>query len=802
MSSKVDLHIHSRFSDRSREWLFRRLDLPDSYSDPKELHRELLERGMDFVTITDHDTIEGCLQIRDLPNTFISEQVTTYFPHDPCKVHILVWGITQAQHADIQIARDNIFVLQRYLQSGKIAHAVAHPLYSINGKLEASHLERLILLFKHFEAINGLRDALLSELAQQLFASLTREKIEKFAERHNLEPTHREAWKKILLGGSDDHGGQFMASAFTEAPSADSAENFLAHVRAGNCQAHGEGGTPLALSHGFYNTVACFIQDHFHEKLGPSAALIEQMFSRFMEGRDPTEFTLAEKASFIAQGVLSGKIFELAKPANMSLWKELSGYFARPEVKAKLAEQLSEVPEAERRTFMMANMVSEQLAFRFFQKFVQQISSGNMLESVQALTAMAPILIILAPYIYGFHSQAPSRKWLQKIFQELTGKIPEALQNNKRAWFTDTLEDVNGVATTIRKMTAAGAAAGKELIVITSRNELTVDDIPIKNFKPIGEFELPEYELQKLSFPPILQMLDYIQRERFTEIIISTPGPIGLTALLAAKMLNLQTSGIYHTDFPQYVRILTEDSFLESVTWRYMHWFYGQLDTVFVNSEEYRESWIKRGFEPEKLKIFPRGLDTQLFHPTRRDPAFFEKFGAKNGQVRLLYVGRVSREKDLDLLGEAFRRLRNEGLSIQLCVVGHGPYSKEFSESLPEALFTGYLKGEELAAAYASADIFVFPSTTDTFGNVIIEAQASGVPVIVSDSGGPKELVENERNGLITKSHDVEDLTRAIRELVTNPERRKQMGNLARESVIDRTWPNAFRKFWVSTEVA
>ena len=756
---------------------------------------------MDFVTITDHDTIDGCLAIRDLPNTFISEQVTTYFPQDPCKIHILAWGITEKQHDDIVIIRDNIFALQRYLQSGKITHAVAHPLYSINGKLESSHLERLILLFKHFEGVNGLRDALLSELTPELFASLTPEKIAKFAERHNLEPTHREAWKKIFVGGSDDHGGKFMASAFTETPAADSAGEFLTHVRTGNCEARGEGGTPLALSHGFYNTVALFVQDHFHEKLGPSAELIEQMFSRFMEGRDPTEFTLAEKASFIAQGVLSGKIFELAKPANMSLWKELSGYFARPEVKAKLAEQLNTVPEAERRTFIMANMVAEQLAFRFFQKFVQQISTGNMLESVQALTAIAPILIILAPYIYGFHSQAPSRKWLQKIFRELTGEIPEALQNNKRAWFTDTLEDVNGVATTIRKMTAAGATAGKELMVITSRNELTVDDIPIKNFKPIGEFELPEYELQKLSFPPILQMLDYIQRERFTEVIISTPGPIGLTALLAAKMLNLQTSGIYHTDFPQYVRILTEDSFLESVTWRYMHWFYGQLDTVFVNSEEYRDSWIKRGFEPEKLKIFPRGLDTQLFHPTRRDSKFFEKFGAKNGQIRLLYVGRVSREKHLDLLAEAYRRLRDEGLSIQLCVVGHGPYSQEFSESLPEALFTGYLTGEELAAAYASADIFVFPSTTDTFGNVIIEAQASGVPVIVSDSGGPKELVENDRNGLITKSHDVEDLVRAIRELVADPDRRKRMGDFARESVINRTWPNAFRKFWASTEV-
>src|SRR3984893_17390195 len=655
--SKCDLHLHSRYSARSEEWLFRRFDFPDSCSDPGWLHAQLLDRGMDYVTITDHDTIEGCLEIADLPQTFISEQVTTYFPQDPCKIHILVWGITEADHGEIVRLRDNIFDLQQYLAQNDVAHAVAHPLYSINGKLDASHLERLILLFKHFEGINGLRDALLSELGQSLFGNLTSEKIDIYASRHNLAPTHPEPWRKIFTAGSDDHGGIFIASAYTETPAVKSPAKFLAHVREGNCTARGEGGTPLALSHGFYNTVGVFIQERFHEKLGPSATLLEKMFSRFMEGLDPTEFTLGEKASFVAQGVLSGKIFELAKPANVSLWKELSGYLARPEVKEKLAQELSGVTEPERRTFLMANLATEQLAFRFFQKFVQQVTSGNLVEGMQALSAIAPILVILAPYIYAFSSQAPSRKWLREIFRDMTGEIPPALQNRKRAWFTDTLEDVNGVATTIRKMTAAGAAAGKELIVVTSRDELNITDIPIKNFPPIGEFELPEYELQKLSFPPILQMLDYIQREKFTEIIISTPGPVGLTGLLAAKMLNLQTSGIYHTDFPQYIRILTEDSFLESVAWNYMHWFYGQLDTVFVNSEEYRQSWISRGLDPAKLRIFPRGLDTELVNPTRRNPAFWEKFGVTNGKVRLLYVGRISKEKDLDVLAKSYQQL-------------------------------------------------------------------------------------------------------------------------------------------------
>src|SRR5205085_8409368 len=241
-----------------------------------------------------------------------------------------------------------------------------------------------------------------------LLGDLTPKKIDEFANRHDLAPTHSEPWKKILIGGSDDHGGKFMASAYTETPKAKTPADFLAHVMAGRCAAKGQGGTPLALSHGFYNTFSGFIQERFHEKLGPGGALLEQVFSRFMEGRDPTQFSLREKATFVAQGVLSGKIFELAKPANVSLWNELSRYFARPEVKAKIAREVNIVAEPERRAFLLANIVSEQLAFRFFRKIVQQISGGNLLESVQALSAIAPLVVVLSPYIYAFHSQAPS----------------------------------------------------------------------------------------------------------------------------------------------------------------------------------------------------------------------------------------------------------------------------------------------------------------------------------------------------------------------------------------------------------
>lgn len=798
---RCDLHVHSRHSATSEEWLFRRFDFPDSCSDPRELYRNLRDAGMDFVTITDHDTIDGALAIADLDGTFISEQVTTYFPKDPCKIHLLVWGITEAQHTEIARVRDDIFELQKYLAAAQICHAVAHPLYSINGKLDASHVERLILLFKHFEGINGLRDALLSTLATELLTGLTPEKIDEFANRHDMAPTHAEPWRKVLTGGSDDHGGMFFASAFTETPHARNVAEFLEHVRRGDCTARGEGGTPLALSHGFYNTLSAFIQEHFTERLGPTAPLLQTMFSRFMEGRDPTVFTLREKAGFVAQGVLSGKIFDLAKPANVSLWKQLSGYFADPEVKAALAKAVEGVLEPERRTFLMANLVAEQLAFRLFENFVKQIRSGNVIESIQAISGIAPVLVVLAPYIYGFHSQAPNRRSLRTMFEQMTGRIPRALQNRKRAWFTDTLDEVNGVATTIRKMAAAAAAAGEELVVVTSKSGLQLDGVKIKNFAPIGEFELPEYELQTLSFPPVLQMLDYVQREQFTEIIISTPGPIGLTALLAAKMLNLRVSSIYHTDFPEYIRILTDDSFLESLAWSYMHWFYGQAETVFVNSEEYRQSWIHRGFAPEKLLILPRGLDTGLFDPAKRDPKFWREWerDVPGAPVRLIYVGRLSKEKDLDVLVSAYRSLREESEEARLYLVGDGPYAAALAESLPDAVFTGYLSGARLAAAYASADIFVFPSTTDTFGNVVLEAQASGLPAIVSDRGGPKELVEDGYNGFVTKGHDVPAFVTAIKALIRDKEMRLRMGNNARQSVLQRSWPEAFERFWAAT---
>jgi len=253
-------------------------------------------------------------------------------------------------------------------------------------------------------------------------------------------------------------------------------------------------------------------------------------------------------------------------------------------------------------------------------------------------------------------------------------------------------------------------------------------------------------------------------------------------------MMNIPVAGTYHTDIPQYVRSLTNDEFLEQAAWSYMIWFYGQMEEVMVPSVGTREQLAARGLPPGRMKPLPRWVDTEAYSPDMRHATFWKERGAGFGRLVLLYVGRISREKGLELLAEAFRELVDNGAAIALAVIGDGPYREEMQAALVgyPALFTGYLAGEELQRGYASADIFVFPSATDTFGNVVLEAQASGLPVIVSDAGGPRELMIDGHTGIIFKAGNAIDLVAAIRSLIRDPQRITRLSSNARRFTLDQ----------------
>ncbi len=230
-TSKADLHIHSKYSNRPSEWFLRKIGAPESFVEPKALYENCRRRGMDFVTISDHNTINGALEIADQPNTFISCEVTTYFPEDGCKIHFLVYGITEHWFHEIDALRPNIYELREYVLDNRIIHSVAHPLFRINDRLTIDHFEKLLLLFNRFEGINGSRCHRACALANAVMEQLTPEMITAMADRHGIEWHGDTPWKKTFTAGSDDHSGLYAANAFTVTPHALSGEEFQAGGR-------------------------------------------------------------------------------------------------------------------------------------------------------------------------------------------------------------------------------------------------------------------------------------------------------------------------------------------------------------------------------------------------------------------------------------------------------------------------------------------------------------------------------------------------------------------------------------------
>jgi glycosyltransferase involved in cell wall biosynthesis len=255
--------------------------------------------------------------------------------------------------------------------------------------------------------------------------------------------------------------------------------------------------------------------------------------------------------------------------------------------------------------------------------------------------------------------------------------------------------------------------------------------------------------------------------------------------------------GTYHTALPQYAQYLTEDAAVADLVWTYIVWYYDQMQFVYVPSTSTAEELADKGINRDKIRLFPRGVDTEFFHPSKRN-GWLETFCPKENGWKLLYVGRISKEKNLPLLVNVFRSLLQVRENVNLILVGDGPYREEMERELhgTPTVFTGYLEGEKLASVFASSDLFLFPSTTDTFGNVVLEAQASGLPVIVTDCGGPQENLISGETGLVAKGNDEGSLLKAIQRMLDGPDRMAEMGRAARAYAEGRSFEKAYEHTW------
>jgi glycosyltransferase involved in cell wall biosynthesis len=293
-------------------------------------------------------------------------------------------------------------------------------------------------------------------------------------------------------------------------------------------------------------------------------------------------------------------------------------------------------------------------------------------------------------------------------------------------------------------------------------------------------------------------MVRWLDEKEIDLVVATTPGPVSLIGLFASRLLDTPIIGQYHTNVPEYAFRIIGDKTIGRMVKGYTAWFYNQMTQVSAPTYATREVIARNGIDPRKVRVVRRGVDSDKFRPDFKDDQFWTGHGL-SGKNTLVYIGRVSVEKNLPFLAKCFKRLVDEmGVQAELGIVGEGPYldkMKEELEGYPVA-FTGYLKGDELAAAYASSDVMVFPSTTDTFGNVVLESLASGTPALVSDLGGPSEIVHHNETGLILPAGDMRRWTEAMAEVLLDVEKRDRMGKNSRSYAEECTFARSCEDTW------
>jgi glycosyltransferase involved in cell wall biosynthesis len=834
--TRMDMHCHSRASSKPVNKAVGFLGIAESYSPPEKVYDQARARGMDLVTITDHDTCAGAIELheRGFQGFVIGQEVSVFFPEDRCLIHVTVWDLTPdlAVQIDEQELRSDVYKFAHWLAEHDLPHAFAHPLYIQNSRLALDHLERCALLFKGWEVLNGAHPVQHREVVELFLDRLTPNRIAALSRRHGLAPLWDRAWQKGRTAGSDDHALLNVGKAWLGIPSPGGAKitscrEFLDRAMRGEGVAGGVGGHPALHAHQLMTVAAQWYARRADEEL--SSAESRYLASKLLRFAG-APLQAPSKAELVA-GKIKQKVvnrFRKRKSRTLPIVKALKKNFSEvidryPDLKAKFDPSTWDdgPPTASHeRMAEFADDMCSTLSAAMASDAVKAFRKRDTNQIVDHLISYAVVTAAQLPYMFSLFYQNKERNMLELVEHEVAepGSGRSVLERGMRVCLlTDTLGDVNGVSRFIQNVAWQAMQTGRDLEVITSTNFEIPDWPNITNFKPVYATRMPRYEQLELVLPPLLKMLRYLDKRQPDVMHISTPGTIGLIGYIGAKMLRIPVMGVYHTDFPAYIDRFFDDPGMTRATEWFMKFFYEPFRSIFTRSEDYVGALVKLGIPREKtLRLMP-GIETARFNTGYRDMGVWKRIedegdpalrGLSRPTVRALYVGRVSVEKNMPLLEKIWRRVdaacQQEGLDAELIVVGDGPYKKHMQGTLKNCgvRYLGFRHGDELATIYASSDLFVFPSTTDTLGQVVMESQSSGLPVLVTTEGGPKEVVIDGQTGYVLDPEDVALWAERILDLIRDPAKRQAMGAAAAASMLPYDIKHSFEHFWQVHEEA
>ena len=346
------------------------------------------------------------------------------------------------------------------------------------------------------------------------------------------------------------------------------------------------------------------------------------------------------------------------------------------------------------------------------------------------------------------------------------------------ALVVDGAGSMHGVTHTIERIREHGVPGWEVEVVGTDPQ---VD----RRLPAVAEIEIPFYAGMTIGVPSVPELVQTLVDGRYDLIHLASPGPAGVAAAIIARIGGTPLLGSYHTELAAYAGLRTQDPALEAGMRMALSVFYRQCEVVLSPSASADESLASLGIQPERVGRWGRGVDLSLYDPAKGDASAYP------GEIKVLYAGRLTKEKGADLLADSFLRARERDPRLHLLLAGGGPEEEMLRDRLGEhGTFLGWLDREALARAYASAEVFLFCSQTDTYGQVIVEAQASGLPVVAVREGGPATLIDNRRTGWLCDS-DADELAAAVAQLAASPFLRERIARAALADVQGRTWEAA-----------
>lgn len=372
-----------------------------------------------------------------------------------------------------------------------------------------------------------------------------------------------------------------------------------------------------------------------------------------------------------------------------------------------------------------------------------------------------------------------------------------SVKKTRIALFADVLEEnFDGVSVTLHKILRNAPKDRFDFLVITPHPPKNLEVIPFP-IVIIKSLMLPFQKGYKLGLPS-KQTRQKLSKFQPDLIHFTSPSPLGKFAINYGKANKIPVINIYHTHYPAYIKYYIGklgDATLGYLIKKKLIQYYSHADLTLVPTEPIKQDLIELGVPSSKMKIWGRAIEYQSFNPKYRDEAYFDSQIPKENK-KVLFVSRLIKEKDMPAIVKVYRELKKLDDKITLIITGEGPKRKWLEKRMKDALFTGKKVGDELAKIYASSDVFLFTSSSETFGNVVIEAMASGLPVVSVDAGGPSELVEHNRNGFLIKPGAPKEFANQIVQLLEDSELYTRMSKEARASIQTRSIEELHNQLW------